>query len=572
MPRYRFRWEVVPGWLTRRLAGDLGLTGDPVATLKREYGMRPRVDFIRDAWPVLRDRWLPRDREMRDWVVNELRSARLGSHELAVGTKTEQLAYLASCRNSSSLREIMLEAFHAIGDVALATSPGPKTPPAEESAAPYPSMEHVVSDADEPRLDLDLALEKAWLAFGSRLRRTLSGLRDSQVVMLELPSPYDEDALDGAVPYLQFTGYGEGVVRAEVSSNAFLDERHRLDEHQMQRLTRLGWSPPSYGPGDEPDSGSPNFFSDANTDDVDALVPMSVDAIHDVFGVPHPSFLVAAGFAAGDGVAMPEVGLGVPRPAVAGRTPTDEPLAVMPTGRDHLRALVDHALTPVFGHAPVRDEDGDIPVRSGSAMVFVRVLPDAPVIELFSPLLLEVEGSALVLERITRLNRRMRFVSFFWDGGTVYARTQLFCQPFVSDHLRHALMVISEVADRLDDEMRPELGGRAFFGEHEPAPASAPGADGPDLPAELLTILHLDGDGAQGVTPDLTAKICHHDRDLVLRFITIAEEQAIAWRISVDEARHSGDADQAAGYDIEVRAWDSTADLLRAALRLIVDE
>lgn len=572
MPRYRFRWEVVPGWLTRRLAGDLGLAGDPVAALQRSYGMRPRPEFVRDAWPTLRDGWLSRDHEMRRWVVDELRSARLGRRDLADGTKAQQLAYLASCRNSASLRKIVLVAFHAIGDVALATSPGPKTPPPEEQVPAQPSMGHVVGGPDEPRLDLDLALEKAWLAFGSRLRATLGGLRDSQVVMLELPSPHDEDALDGAVPYLQFTGYGGGVVRAEVSSNAFLDEHHRLDAHQEQRLTELGWSPPSYGPDDEPDAGSPNFFADSTTEDVDRLVPMSVNTIHDVFGVPHPSFLTATGFAAGDGVAVPDVGLGVPRPVVVGQVQADEALAVMPSGPDHLRALVDHALTPVFGHAPVRDADGDIPVRSGSAMVFVRVLPDGPVIELFSPLLLDVEGSALVLERITRLNRRMRFVSFFWDGGTVYARTQLFCQPFVSEHLRHALMVISEVADRLDDEMRPELGGRAFFGEQDAGGVDAPTADDePDLPAELLTILHLDVDG-QSMTPELTARICHHDRDLVLRFIRIAEDQTLAWRSSAEEARRSGESDQADGYDVEVRAWDSTAALLRDALRLIVED
>lgn len=571
MPRYRFRWDVVPGWLTRRLADGLGLPGDPVAALQREYGMRPGVEFVRDAWPVLRDDWLSRDREMRGWVVDALRAARLGNRELGVRTKTEQLAYLASCRNSSSLRNILLEAFHAIGDVALATSPGPKTPPPAEPTAAQPSMEHVVGGEEEPRLDLDLALEKAWLAFGSRLRRTLSGLRDSQVVMLELPSPHDEDDLDGAVPYLQFTGYGEGVVRAEVSSNTFLDERHQLDDHQARRLTELGWSPPSYGPADEPDAGSPNFFADASTEGVDRLVPMSVNAIHDVFGVPHPSFLTATGFASGDGVAAPDVGLGVPRPVIVGQVPAGEPLAVMPSGADHLRALVDHALTPVFGHAPVRDADGDIPVRSGSAMVFVRVLPGSPVIELFSPLLLDVQGSALVLERITRLNRRMRFVSFLWDAGTVYARTQLFCQPFVSEHLRHALMVISEVADRLDDEMRPELGGRAFFGDQDAGAAETSPGDEADLPAELRTIVHLDVGGSQSVTPELTAKICGHDRDLVLRFIQIAEDQALAWRSSADEARQSGATTLAEGYDVEVGAWDSTAALLRDALRVIVD-
>ncbi len=58
MPRYRFRWEQLPGALARRLARDLQLTGEPVAALREGYGARPGDDFVRDAWPFLRGAWL----------------------------------------------------------------------------------------------------------------------------------------------------------------------------------------------------------------------------------------------------------------------------------------------------------------------------------------------------------------------------------------------------------------------------------------------------------------------------------------------------------------------------------
>ena len=89
MPRYRFRWEIVPGWLTRRLARDLGLEGDPIAALRRRYGARPGEDFVRQTWPVLREVWLARDATMRRWVVEELYDAGLGDQSLPLRNRAE---------------------------------------------------------------------------------------------------------------------------------------------------------------------------------------------------------------------------------------------------------------------------------------------------------------------------------------------------------------------------------------------------------------------------------------------------------------------------------------------------
>jgi len=161
--------------------------------------------------------------------------------------------------------------------------------------------------------------------------------------------------------------------------------------------------------------------------------------------------------------------------------------------------LVDAALVPVVGGVPAHDDGGDIPIRSGSAIAFVRVAVDGPLIELFSPVLVEVEGSPLALERISQLNRWVRFVSFGWDSGTVYASMHLYCHPFVPEHLRHAVGVLTSVADRLDDELRLGLGGRRFFGDEDgDGTGGAPAADSSgddtevdngELPEALLAIL-----------------------------------------------------------------------------------
>ena len=41
MPRYRFRWEQLPSRLTRRLARDLQLDGEPPVALRKAYAARP---------------------------------------------------------------------------------------------------------------------------------------------------------------------------------------------------------------------------------------------------------------------------------------------------------------------------------------------------------------------------------------------------------------------------------------------------------------------------------------------------------------------------------------------------
>jgi hypothetical protein len=267
--------------------------------------------------------------------------------------------------------------------------------------------------------------------------------------------------------------------------------------------------------------------------------------------------------------------LGLPRPtAEEPQTDVNEPIAIEPRDRDHLIELVDTALVSVVGGVPAHDDDGDIPIRSGSAIVFVRVAEDGPYVELFSPVLVDVEGSPLALERISQLNRWVRFVSFGWDSGTVHASMHLYCHPFVPEHLRHAVGVLTSVADRLDDELRLGLGGRQFFGEPESSGTGESPTDDEaeaELPEALLTILQLDsdGEGERAISADEVANICGRKRGEILRYIRIAELQVIEWRSSAEEALGGGDSNEWAACIHEGKAWQSTVDLLRSALRLV---
>ncbi len=77
MPRYKFAWTNLPGALLMGLVRDLGLDrADPAESLRTAYGARPDEDFVRDAWPVLLDRWLARNSAARAAVVDGLWGSR----------------------------------------------------------------------------------------------------------------------------------------------------------------------------------------------------------------------------------------------------------------------------------------------------------------------------------------------------------------------------------------------------------------------------------------------------------------------------------------------------------------
>ena len=579
MPSYRFRWEQLPSRLTRRLASDLQLDGVPAAALRKAYGARPGEDFVRDAWPLLRDHWLAKDRAARRVVMTMLRERRLGNMDLPVGNRQEQIDYLRSCRNSATLRQVVIDEFRAAGSTAdseVNPTATPSTDSSPEETAVRPGGRVIRSEP--PEFDLDKRLAIAWIQLGGRLTSALTGLTPAETLVIELPSPYDEAELTGATPYLQFFSYGDDLVRGEVSSNHILDERHHLSGAQERALLELGWAAPPSDVGNLGDNESANFWIDAPAIDLAELAGTSVATIRDVFGIPHPSFLIAAGPNGELGGAAESLGLPRPSPEEPQTAAADEPIAIEARDRDHLIELVDAALVSVVGGVPAHDDDGDIPIRSGSAIVFVRVAVDGPFIELFSPVLVEVEGSPLALERISQLNRWVRFVSFGWDSGTVHASMHLYCHPFVPEHLRHAVGVLTSVADRLDDELRLGLGGRQFFGETEDTGTDeepvADKSDTDELPEALLTIIQLDahGEGERAISAEEVANICGRNRRDILRYIRISELEVINWRSSAEEALAEGDNDEWAAANHEGKAWQSTVDLLRSALRLVAHE
>jgi hypothetical protein len=127
MPRYRFSWDNVSDELVDSIAVGLGLKGDARAALRLRYGARPKVDFVRETWPILLDAWLAQDDSRRTRIVARLHQERLGDQSIPLTDVHRQLEYLRSCKNAPTLRSIVIGEFHSLGEPATVIGPSSLT-------------------------------------------------------------------------------------------------------------------------------------------------------------------------------------------------------------------------------------------------------------------------------------------------------------------------------------------------------------------------------------------------------------------------------------------------------------
>jgi hypothetical protein len=144
-------------------------------------------------------------------------------------------------------------------------------------------------------------------------------------------------------------------------------------------------------------------------------------------------------------------------PATAARD-TELPLA------DKVTAVVAGLLKTTPEQLQV-DGDGDIGIRSGSAMVFVRVRDNPPLIDVFSPVLTEVEPTEQLYVKLSELTNRMPIGRLYCTDDTVWASVPVFGRDFQATHLMLAVQVMTGLADELDDRLHGEFGGKRFFGD-----------------------------------------------------------------------------------------------------------
>ncbi|MBQ1048592.1 hypothetical protein KBX50_08980 [Micromonospora sp. C51] len=338
------------------------------------------------------------------------------------------------------------------------------------SAPPGTPVHHESILLDEPSTaDLRAKVTQAWRDFARALAERLSTLPPGAEVALTLDPT--ASGTDDAVYSVYVEVRSDGRFAARAVGNATLPAGYRLDRAAVADMIALGWSPPGVveGSGDQ-------FGLDSAADEATRLAALLSRTLRDIYGAPHPAFLVYA-IEDGEGEPIPGEALGTARSAanLAREIGTELEQALAATDEadadsevldlaERVRTVVSTMLKSDSDRLQV-DSDGDINIRAGSAMVFVRVRDNPPLVDVFSPVLTEVEPTERLYVKLSELTNRMPIGRLYCADDTVWASIPVFGRNFQPTHLMLAVQVMTGLADELDDRLHGEFGGKRFFGE-----------------------------------------------------------------------------------------------------------
>jgi hypothetical protein len=261
-----------------------------------------------------------------------------------------------------------------------------------------------------------------------------------------------------------------------------------MNRASVADLVALGWSPPGVLPG----SGD-SFGLRTTTDGAKQLATVVSRTLRDVYGAPHPAFLVYLVHDEEDEpIETVPIGTARHEPSIDDELSLDdldvdgvlsEALAnaadeVIPL-EERVRTVVATMSKTTVDQLQV-DTDGDIGIRAGSAMVFVRCRDNPPLVDVFSPILTEVEPTEQLYVKLSELTNRMPIGRLYCAQDTVWASIPVFGRNFQATHLMLAVQVMTGLADELDDRLHGEFGGKRFFGEGDKPAPSKDAKDGDD--------------------------------------------------------------------------------------------
>jgi hypothetical protein len=318
--------------------------------------------------------------------------------------------------------------------------------------------------ADIDDFDLDRSIAQAWAEFQNRLSEVISVIDDTADLTIRTTS-----GGHGRAPFITLSCPRPGMIRCEAASNAVLGPDFQLSEDLLTAMERLGWKAPTTGGEDAsttpPDEPTPNFWIELPQTASDRMSEIAVSALRDVYGVQHPVFLapdkLAEALQPAQAPLEPDSSIKVESLERPDLEPT------MPRNQQHLNDLVDAELAEIYGHPPIRDPEGDVAIRVGSTMLFLRTAKDGQEIVLFAPVVHDIAGRSRATEVLNDLNVEARWVKFQLIKDRVFVTISVLSRPFVPAHLRQAVRILSDVADGIDNELAAKLNGRTTFSDHD---------------------------------------------------------------------------------------------------------
>jgi len=300
----------------------------------------------------------------------------------------------------------------------------------------------------------------AWTGFEVRLTAALAAMQHATYLVVSVAT----DSRSGANAYVQFAQGGLVGFRAEAAGNHWLPPGHGLGPVQEERLADLGWQRPG------PASQGRNWVHEWQEPVPFAEVAAgAVTTLREVYGAVTPDDLRyrSGAFPAHHGP-IPEPDLGIP----PDRQVPEFPAAAVVPGQTHPNPEPDEAEASlraalaefISGADLVPDGDGDLPIRVGSALMFVRPVAGLPpLLQVFSPLVSGVEVTPTLLEALNDINRHILFGRVFWSDREVVVSMELTAVGVTAAQIAFACVQLGNLADHLDDVLRGRFGGRTMF-------------------------------------------------------------------------------------------------------------
>ena len=296
--------------------------------------------------------------------------------------------------------------------------------------------------------DLESSTKAAWSEFERRLVARLDAMAEDDLLLVEVPGDEEQD---GATPYVQFCAWGDDMLRCEAVSNHYLAATWALTDEAGSELVTLGFTAPTYAPDATADDGSSNFYVDVPRDEAFDLGWMTVVALRDVYGVPHPMLLDA------DGIVDPPPNDDDLAADDGHECDAEAPKAHIASGPDELQELVDAAMERSLGHPPHKDSDGDIPISTEDCMVWVCVNRSTPAVDVWGVAYGGITDRELALHEVAVLNRDNVEVKFVLRDDCIVGQVRVNALPFVRGHLHQAVEAVCTAVDRAKEDLTPRF-------------------------------------------------------------------------------------------------------------------
>jgi hypothetical protein len=113
-----------------------------------------------------------------------------------------------------------------------------------------------------------------------------------------------------------------------------------------------------------------------------------------------------------------------------------------------------------------RDPDGDIRIRYGSTMCFVRGIEDPPSVRLFAPMVIDIPQTPALLADLNDINLNITVGRVVHTpANEVLFSLELYGEQLTVEIIRASLDAATTIADHFDHQLQSRFGGKTLYAE-----------------------------------------------------------------------------------------------------------